>query len=664
MGGAAGARVRLRLSGLRLAGLRLAGLRLSGLRLSGLRVAGLRLSGLQLAAACLVCSSLFGTVLATTFETPPILGDRKVELSWQPDENVAIQDPYFTGNAVLRREAIFDQVHPAASAVTSIVPDSRSEVAYSFALGDSVIRSWGVEDGVVLERTLELGDLPNPANLSLHGSDGRLLGVFPTGQIAVWNVKSGDAPAVVDETGSPVLDGRFFPAVIDTSNLSFATVSADDSVRVWDRPGLLRYSLPIRRNAGSSDGATGVLEVGAGPAPLVAVGTDSGLVRIWVAGSLRPESPTRILGTHPGAVTTLAFSPDQSILASGDVTGQMRVWRVADGALLGTYETAQASPRLEFNQPFGRILFVGLGDGTLELRDGTDGRLLRRENLVNATVTEMTATRNGTSVLIGDDDGRIIVLRAGICRPSPEEPRCFGGYKVWRGRVPNENDPSLKLLRVFTYNDPSFGDSTWTFVGPVRKFADPDSIILRTAPNDPEIPDDQEEELAPAGPHNGIPYFYSVTRFDLVYLAGVVFEVLVNSVQDGFYRDPGASAPTPIIPHAGARGDVPELGEVVVVPNPYEIGKVPWELSGEPHVEFRNLPENAEIRVFTVSGDFVREINHQRGKYGETRNSAEWNLRNEAGRLVTSGVYIFVVTTPARNGRPGEVIQGYFSVVM
>jgi hypothetical protein len=101
----------------------------------------------------------------------------------------------------------------------------------------------------------------------------------------------------------------------------------------------------------------------------------------------------------------------------------------------------------------------------------------------------------------------------------------------------------------------------------------------------------------------------------------------------------------------------------VVVPNPCEVGKVPWELAGAPHVEFRNLPDRARIRIYTLSGEFVREVEHGPGRYGQSSDAAEWDLKNSSGRDVTSGVYLYRVATAAGGGLPGEAVQGYFTIV-
>jgi hypothetical protein len=102
------------------------------------------------------------------------------------------------------------------------------------------------------------------------------------------------------------------------------------------------------------------------------------------------------------------------------------------------------------------------------------------------------------------------------------------------------------------------------------------------------------------------------------------------------------------------------LGKVIVVPNPYEAGKVPWDQETGEHVEFRNLPEQATIRLYSVAGDLLRVIEHGSGDFGEQTNARSWDLRNARGERVTSGVYIYHISTKLS----AEETKGYFIVIL
>lgn len=61
----------------------------------------------------------------------------------------------------------------------------------------------------------------------------------------------------------------------------------------------------------------------------------------------------------------------------------------------------------------------------------------------------------------------------------------------------------------------------------------------------------------------------------------------------------------------------------------------------EPFVTFTNLPEEAEIRIFTISGSHVRTL-----KKNNSSPTMQWDLNNEEGLRVASGMYLAIVESP------------------
>ncbi len=82
-----------------------------------------------------------------------------------------------------------------------------------------------------------------------------------------------------------------------------------------------------------------------------------------------------------------------------------------------------------------------------------------------------------------------------------------------------------------------------------------------------------------------------------------------------------------------------------VVPNPY-VGAASFEPErfavsgrGERRIEFRGLPQNCTIRIYTVRGDLVQTLHHD----GSTEGYVAWNLRTKDNLDVAPGLYIFHV---------------------
>ena len=78
---------------------------------------------------------------------------------------------------------------------------------------------------------------------------------------------------------------------------------------------------------------------------------------------------------------------------------------------------------------------------------------------------------------------------------------------------------------------------------------------------------------------------------------------------------------------------------VKVVPNPYIVTNT-WEKDQEHRqIAFYDLPDECTIRIYNIAGDLVKVIEHTR----ENGGTEFWNLLNENGQIIASGVYLFSV---------------------
>jgi len=539
----------------------------------------------------------------------------------------------------------FAGIHAPGREVTAIVIRGSGDFAWSYALGDAVVSGWTTVDGVVRE-TLDLPPGADVRALSAHGSDRYVLAALASGSLVFWDRETtGRTPRTIAATETPLRDVRFARGLLDEEDVSFYVLGTDDTLRIYPSPDESPIALV------TPDGVPTSIDVLQSPqGTLLAVGSSSGRVRLWNL-TVDPQVPRFSLEGHAAAVLDVVFSPDFRRVASVDETGELRIWDVTRGTSLAVASAGTTASRVGFSAPDGAILFVSHTDGRLELRDGLNATSYRVVQVADETVSFALAS-DGRRIAVGDSDGVVTVTRAGRCIASALDPVCFGGYKIFRSPTPSESD--VVLLR--SYN---FGDSTWAFAGDERQFSDSDSIIPRRNPFDPLNDDFPQAPAVLAGPHNGVPYFYSLVRFNYRFYNGAVFEVYQNTIQDGFYRDSGASAPTPLSAVPPSRSELPVLGEVYAVPNPYELGRVPWDRGADRRIELRNLPGRARISIYTVNGDLVRVLEHGVDRYGEERGVASWDLKNSSGRLVVSGVYLYRVEAPS-----GEVIQGYLALVL
>jgi hypothetical protein len=96
-----------------------------------------------------------------------------------------------------------------------------------------------------------------------------------------------------------------------------------------------------------------------------------------------------------------------------------------------------------------------------------------------------------------------------------------------------------------------------------------------------------------------------------------------------------------------------QLDSVKAVPNPYMMFsqfQVATTQQDDSRLMFTHLPPEGELRIFTVSGQFVQQLN-----WGPDDLSGNgdlyWNVRTREGTDVAGGLYMFVVTAtdPATN---------------
>lgn len=112
---------------------------------------------------------------------------------------------------------------------------------------------------------------------------------------------------------------------------------------------------------------------------------------------------------------------------------------------------------------------------------------------------------------------------------------------------------------------------------------------------------------------------------------------------------------TPLIGARPGPVSIVEGWDAFVAPNPFVEGD-PMRSFGDPtpyKIEFRNLPERATIKIFTVSGDLVKTIFHGPDQYGNLFGSTAWDQRTDSGLMVAPGMYVYAIEsqTEGTNGK-------------
>lgn len=157
-----------------------------------------------------------------------------------------------------------------------------------------------------------------------------------------------------------------------------------------------------------------------------------------------------------------------------------------------------------------------------------------------------------------------------------------------------------------------------------------------------------------------VPYFINVTAFDF------------GSPSSGL----GSLETSPVvgIQSAYPQGPAPTADDwkdkVYVYPNPYRIdggyqaegfeGREKDLRDNAPDrkrkVNFANLPPKCTIRVYTLDGDMVKQIDHDVADTDPLYSHATWDLITRNTQLIVSGLYYWTVEDPQGNTQIGKLV--------
>jgi hypothetical protein len=255
----------------------------------------------------------------------------------------------------------------------------------------------------------------------------------------------------------------------------------------------------------------------------------------------------------------------------------------------------------------------------------------------------------------------------------------FGGYRIYRcTNTPdtttamlvrrysvNTGDEPLWHFSQVSTSDPTslpfrcggavVHDSVLTFVDPDSSGALGKVCRRRDAEGRCTSPGDSVWALMTvAGPHDGFRTWYTVTYEADNTIDNTYEDLFVPDTGDDYARcgEYGVAATCPNLnnklanmiaePVEPTAGPALNLQTVAVVPNPFR-GRESWDPPASNEVQFTHLPPKARIRIYTVAGDLVRDLNHD----DLVRDFERWDLKNASGRDAVSGIYMYRVESGA-----------------
>jgi hypothetical protein len=208
------------------------------------------------------------------------------------------------------------------------------------------------------------------------------------------------------------------------------------------------------------------------------------------------------------------------------------------------------------------------------------------------------------------------------------------GFHVWRGLSPL---PSHMAVITELSRDAAF-------IG-----VEYDSLYFAEWPKR-DAQGRQYYEFVDTNAYPGFTYYYHVTCFDRGYFSGMtLFNKQDNFICDEDLENP-ADPDNPVSCEEVAQVITvtvdagTDMQLVFAVPNPYRTGTTAethpyYHNYPDGSIKFFNVPKEADIKIFTVSGDLVWEAHHS-SPTGED-GIITWDVRNKNGQEVGSGVYVY-----------------------
>ncbi len=134
-------------------------------------------------------------------------------------------------------------------------------------------------------------------------------------------------------------------------------------------------------------------------------GDEVGTIHIWDTNLGKPTA----VFLQNGAVRSLAYNADETLLASASADGQIWVWEIATGKLLAQFELGEVEVSSLAFSPNNQLLAAGGNNGALRVLDiASQAELVALQGHLH-TVTSVAFTADGMALISGSYDSTVRV---------------------------------------------------------------------------------------------------------------------------------------------------------------------------------------------------------------------------------------------------------------
>jgi WD40 repeat protein len=269
---------------------------------------------------------------------------------------------------------------------------------------------------------------PKKGSLVAFSPRGDLLATDAGMQIQLWRTGTWDL------VGQLTIPGWAYALKFSPDGNRLASLSYPDEVTVWE----VDQWTVVRRIPGvrPTGWHIGWLDFSPDSKALVTGDADGHLQVVDLASG---TTNFRLLEAHPEGITSVAWSPTGSIIASGSgyVEGRIQLWNAASGKRIGTLEGHSTFISELIFSTDGLRLYSASGDQTIRIWDVEQQRCLATLRGSSGEVRGLALSPDGTTLASASKDG-VVAFWSALPRPREEQPRLielgpFGGYGLFSG---------------------------------------------------------------------------------------------------------------------------------------------------------------------------------------------------------------------------------------